>query len=212
MQRFLFSLVLLCCLNVNFLWAQPEREWPDDEQMDTTSVQEFSTDPIKDQKAPFTAENFFIGMTFSLFFGNEIYVEGSPYVGYLLGDYIGVGLGGTYIYNAVFNGTRYISDNVYGGRVFINLRPLPQVGTLRGAYLRVEGEYLNHSEFLGGRVIRRFVPAVNLGIGFNTSFDNGFGITTEFLVNALWFDQVANNQTPVYNSPWQYRLGIYYAF
>ena len=212
MQRFFFLLIFFCCLSQTPLWAQPEREVPDDERIDTTSVKAPTNEPLQRRNQPLKVENLFIGMNFSLFFGNVIFAEGSPYVGYLLGDHIGLGIGGTYIYTAVFNGTRYVSDNVYGGRVFVNLRPLPKVAALRGVYAHVEGEYLNHTEFTNGRFIRRFVPAINVGLGYNTSFDKGFGITTEILVNALWFQQVNAGQAPVYNSPWLYRIGLYYAF
>lgn len=210
MQRFYF--LLFCCLLSYSAWAQPERDFPDDEQIDTTNIERVDDPSQMRQRKPLKVDNLFIGMTFSLFFGNTIFVEGSPYVGYLLGDYIGLGVGGTYIYIARFNGTQYIGDNIYGGRVFANLRPLPQVPSLRSLYIRAEGEYLNRAEFRNGRTIRNFVPAVNLGLGYNTAFDNGFGFTMEFLVNALWFEQVNTGQQPVYDSPWQYRLGIYYAF
>lgn len=213
MQRFIFlTLVVLVCTTAP-VWAQPETDVPDDERIDTTIVNRQENE-MRERKNPLKVENLFIGMTASLLFGNVIFVEGSPYVGYLLGDHIGVGIGGTYIYTAFFNGTQYVGDNVYGGRLFVNLRPLPKVRALQGVYLHAEGEYLNHSEWDAalGRVVRRFVPAVNLGIGHNTSFDKGFGVTTELLINALWFEQINSNQRPVYTSPWQYRIGIYYAF
>lgn len=204
--------LLFCCLLSYSAWAQPGRDLLDDEQIDTTNIQQINDRSDIRKREPVEVENVFIGMTFSLLLGNTLYIEGSPYVGYLLGDYIGVGVGGTYIYTAVFNGTRYIGDNIYGGRIFINLRPLPKVPSLQGGYLHVEGEYLNHTKLRNGRAVRTFVPAVNLGFGYNTSFDNGFGITTEFLINALWFGQLNSGQQPVYNTPWQYRLGLYYAF
>lgn len=210
MQRFYF--LFFCCLFSYAAWAQPERDLPDDEQIDTTNVQIINNASEPRKRGPLKVENVFIGMTFSLFFGNTLFVEGSPYVGYLLGDYIGVGLGGTYIYTARLNGTQYVGDNIYGGRVFVNLRPLPKVPSLRGVYIHAEGEYLNRTELRGGRPTRSFVPAVNLGLGYNTAFDNGFGITTEFLINALWFEQINSGQQPVYLTPWQYRLGVYYAF
>lgn len=210
MQRLYF--LLFCCLFSYSTWAQPGRDLPDDEQIDTTNIQQINNRSDVRKQGPVKVENIFMGMNFSLLIGNTLFIEASPYVGYLLGDHIGVGIGGTYIYTAVFNRSKYIDDNIYGGRIFINLRPLPHIPNLRGLYLHGEGEYLNHSEVRNGQIVRTFVPAVNLGFGYNTAFDNGFGFTTEFLINALWFSQSKGGQQPVYNTPWQYRVGIYYAF
>ncbi len=122
---------------------------------------------------------------------------------------MGLGIGGTYIYMS--NGT--LSDNIYGGRIFANFRPFPEVKGVKGLYAHVEGEYLNHTEVSSNNtLIRKFVPAVNLGVGYNTAFDKGFAFTVELLVNPVWFEQRKQGIPTVYNTPWQYRVGIYYAF
>ncbi|MGH1336795.1 MAG: hypothetical protein ACRBFS_11770 [Aureispira sp.] len=184
----------------------------DDEMIDSTVIVNPRVPTAEAKKSILEVDNMFIGMTFSVLFGNFIFLDASPYVGYLLNRHVAVGIGATYIYTAYFNGGRYVGDNVYGGRLFVNLRPLPDVNTLQGLYIHAEGEYLNHTVSSLGRISREFVPAVNVGIGYNTSFEKGFSITTEFLVNALWFNQIANGPAPVYTSPWQYRIGLYYAF
>lgn len=213
MQRqFLFLLFILFSVQLSF--AQVTDTLPDDEVIDNTVItNDNRTDQkYKEPKSQFKVDNLFIGMTFSLSFGQYVFIDVSPYVGYLLGKYVGLGIGGTYIYSAYLNGAQYVGDNVYGGRVFANLRPFPEVRGIKGLYAHVEGEYLNHTQLNRRRLVRRFVPAVNLGLGYNTSFEKGFSFTAEFLVNALWFGQVKAGQATVYNSPWQYRLGLYYAF
>ncbi|WMX16153.1 MULTISPECIES: hypothetical protein [unclassified Aureispira] len=212
MQYKLFFLLIIL-LGAQISFAQVDT-LPDDEVIDNTVI---INDNVKDRKYKepknkFKVENLFIGMTFSLSFGQYVFVDVSPYAGYLLGKYVGLGIGGTYIYSAYFNGVQYIGDNVYGGRVFANIRPFPEVRGVKGLYAHVEGEYLNHTQYNGGRLIRAFVPAINVGLGYNTSFDKGFSFTAELLVNALWFGQRKALQPTVYNSPWQYRLGLYYAF
>lgn len=213
MQRqFLFLLFILFSAQLSF--AQVTDTLPDDEVIDNTVIRNDNRigKKSKEPKSKFKIDNLFVGMTFSLSFGQYVFVDVSPYAGYLLGKYVGLGIGGTYIYSAYFNGVQYVGDNVYGGRLFVNLRPFPEIRGLKGVYAHLEGEYLNHTQYNSGRLIRRFVPAVNVGLGYNTSFDKGFSFTAEFLINALWFGQTKNLQPTVYNSPWQYRLGLYYAF
>lgn len=213
MQRqLLFLLFMLFSAQIS--WAQIDDELPDDEVIDNTVIKNDLKKEKKERekKGDFKVDNLFIGMTFSLSFGNYVFIDVSPYAGYLFGKYVGLGIGGTYIYSAYFNGAQYVGDNVYGARVFANIRPFPDLRGINGLYAHIEGEYLNHTEYFQGKLIRRFVPAVNLGLGYNTSFDKGFSFTAEFLVNALWFGQQSAQQATVYNSPWQYRLGIYYAF
>ncbi len=207
MQRYFFLLTLFLTLST-FAQAQI-----DDEVMDKILIDSIEQPIMEARKGLIDVDNLFIGITFSALFGNFIFLDASPYVGYLLNRHVGVGIGATYIYTAYLSGNRYIGDNVFGGRVFVNLRPLPQVRGLQGFYFHVEGEYLNHTVALfRGRKQREFVPAVNLGLGFNASFEKGFSVTTEVLINALWFNQIANGPIPVYASPWQYRIGLYYAF
>lgn len=184
----------------------------DDEMIDSTSITNPQNTVTEARKSFLDVENAFIGITFSALFGNFIFLDASPYVGYLLNRHVGVGIGATYIYTAYLSGGKYIGDNVYGGRLFVNLRPLPDFNALQGLYIHAEGEYLNHSVSTRRGLARAFVPAVHLGLGYNTSFEKGFSVTTEVLVNALWFNQIANGPAPVYRSPWQYRIGLYYAF
>jgi len=210
-RKFLFLLFTLCIAQLSF--GQKTDTLPDDEVIDNTVIINNETDKkYKEPKNTFKVDNLFVGMTFSLSLGQYVFIDVSPYVGYLLNKYVGLGIGGTYIYTAYFNGRQYVGDNVYGGRLFTNLRPFPETNGLKGVYAHVEGEYLNHTEYNNGRLIRRFVPAVNVGLGYNTSFSKGFSFTTELLINALWFGQVNNFQATVYTSPWQYRVGLYYAF
>jgi hypothetical protein len=207
MQRYFFLFVLWLTASLS-IQAQI-----DDEIIDSTIIGNPNAPVVEERKGALDVENLFIGITFSALFGNFIFLDASPYVGYLLNRHVAVGIGGTYIYTAYLSNNRYVGDNVYGGRLFVNLRPLPSVRSLQGIYVHLEGEYLNHTVVgATGRLTREFVPAVNLGLGFNPSFENGFSVTTEVLVNALWFRQVANGPTPVYASPWQYRIGLYYAF
>ncbi|MFK7798922.1 MAG: hypothetical protein AB8E82_15830 [Aureispira sp.] len=207
MQRYFCLFVLLLTLSTA-VQAQI-----DDEMIDSVSIVNPRTPVAEGRKSILDVENLFVGMTFSVLFGNFIFLDASPYVGYLLNKHVGVGIGATYIYTAYWNGTQYVGDNVYGGRLFANLRPFAKVRSLQGLYAHVEGEYLNHTVISStGRLTRQFVPAVNLGIGYNTAFEKGFSITTELLVNALWFSQRVNGPPPVYTTFWQYRIGLYYAF
>lgn len=209
MRLYLFFFIVL------FTWSVNTQAQIDDEMIDSTTIVNPRVSVEEKRKSILDVENMFVGMTFSVLFGNFIFLDASPYVGYLLNKHMAVGIGATYIYTAYLSsGGRYIGDNVYGGRLFLNLRPLPNVRGLQGLYIHAEGEYLNHTvpSFRTGVPVREFVPAVNLGLGYNTAFEKGFSVTTEVLVNALWFNQITNGPAPVYTSPWQYRIGLYYAF
>lgn len=182
----------------------------DDEKIDDAVIDAKTKEKnqkIKEPKKSFKVDNIFVGTTFSLIFGNYLFIDISPYGGYLFGKYLGVGVGATYIYYGDIMTGRY--DHIYGARVFANLRPFPDMKGLNGLYAHLEGEYLDHTVGTGKR---EGVPALNLGFGYNTAFDKGFAFTAELFVNALWFGQVQQGILPVYNSPWQYRIGVYYAF
>lgn len=208
MQRYFFLFIVLLTMST-FSYAQI-----DDEMIDSTTIVNPKASSVEQPKELLGVENIFVGMTFSALFGNVIFLDASPYLGYLLNKHVAVGIGATYIYKAYFNGTKYVGDNVYGGRLFINFRPLINVDAyaLHGLYFHAEGEYLNHTVSSLRGTSRKFVPAVNLGFGYNTSFEKGFSLTTEVLMNVLWFGQRTNGPVPVNSSPWQYRIGVYYAF
>jgi len=215
-RQLLLILTLIFCTHLSFAQVE-DGEIIDDEAIDNTVIKndkrQTSKKPKKESK--FKVDNIFLGTTFSLFLGNPLYVDISPYGGYLIGKYLGVGIGATYIYSAYSPAPNVvINDHVYGGRLFANVRPFPEVGGLKGLYAHFEGEYLNHQDGFttGGNPVRKFVPAMHLGLGYNTAFDKGFAFTTEVLINPLWFSQVRQGIRPVYGTFWQYRLGLYYAF
>jgi hypothetical protein len=208
----ILALMLWLCLNSQ---AQIEDEVIEDEAIENNAVLKNNkkNNKKKGLNRLKAADNIFVGMNFSFSFSTLFFMDISPYGGYLFGKYVGVGLGGTYIYFANLNSPG-INDNIYGGRLFVNLRPFPDMKGLKGVYAHLEGEYLNHTyAFSGVNPLREFVPAVNVGLGFNTAFDKGFAFTTELLINALWFSRQNNpGLRNIYNIPWQYRIGIYYAF
>lgn len=205
MKKQLFFIFLFCFL------TQIADAQVDDEVIDHTIIQKSEEDKkIKEKNNFFKVDNIFVGTTFSFILGQYMFIDISPYAGYLFGKHFGVGIGGTYIYSAFFApGGTTATDNVYGGRLFVNIRPFDKIRGLSGLYAHVEGEFLNREV---SAFKRENIPAVNVGIGYNTAFDKGFAFTAELLVNALWFSQVNQGLFPVYNSPWQYRIGIYYAF
>ncbi|MCH2023994.1 MAG: hypothetical protein MK207_16080 [Saprospiraceae bacterium] len=208
----LFFLVVIV-LSTNMSFAQiNDDEIIEDEQIDNTVIKNNrKNNKIRQKKKVLKVDNIFIGTTFSFSISNSMYLDISPYGGYLFGKFLGVGIGGTYIYFAdlIINQ----SDNIYGGRLFVNLRPFSELRGLNGLYAHVEGEYLNRTyAYSGGKPLRKFVPAVNVGLGYNTAFDKGFAFTAELLLNTLWFSRRNQGLINVYNLPWQYRVGIYYAF
>ena len=217
MYRRLFFLWLFL-LAAQFSFAQiDDGEMIDDEVIDNTVIKNDKKDKkLKERKNFFKVDNIFIGTTFFFSFGpRSFYLDVSPYVGYLFGKYIGVGVGAAYVYRAVPISPNFVvSDHIYGGRLFANVRPFPDMRGLKGLYAHMEGEYLNHQVGIrsNGAPVRESVPAMNIGLGYNTSFSKGFAFTSEILINALWFSQVQQGILPVYNTFWQYRLGIYYAF
>jgi hypothetical protein len=210
MQRQLLFLILIL-MTANLSYAQIDDEVIDDETVVTNNK---NNEKLNNKKSKVKIDNLFLGTTFSFVFGQYLFVDFSPYVGYHIGKYAAAGIGATYIYSAFYPGAGIppITDHVYGGRIFVNLRPFPELRGLKGLYAHVEGEFLNHAEVNNRQIVRKVVPAVNVGIGYNTAFDKGFAFTAELLVNALWFGQYAQGTPTVYNSPWQYRIGVYYAF
>lgn len=219
MQLRLFVLLFIV-FSAQLSFGQVKDEIYDDETIDNTVIsndkKKNKKKDLKDRKgSKFKVDNVFVGTTFSLVFGNPLFVDVSPFGGYLFGKYFALGIGGTYIYSATYltNGAVY-DTHIYGARVFANVRPFPEIRGVKGLYLHVEGEYLNHEDgyTTGGVPIRKFVPAVNVGLGYNTAFDKGFAFMTEILINPLWFSQLQSGVRPVYGTPWNYRIGIYYAF
>ncbi len=212
----MFRLIVLCFLILGCATAQAQvdDEFFEDEKIENNTVVNNKQDKIKERK-PFKPDNIFVGTTFSAMFGTYMYFDVSPYGGYILGKVVGVGLGGTYIYSSIITtgGVRN-ETNIYGGRLFANLRPFHKIRGLKGLYAHVEGEYLNRASGViqSGRPLREWLPAVNVGLGYNTKFDKGFAFTAELLFNTLWIPQAKNGIQPVFTNPWQYRIGVYYAF
>jgi len=203
--------ILLLSLFTQMASAQISDEIITDESIDNTTVEKDKKE-IKEKK--FKPDNIFLGTTFYFMFGNAMYIDISPYGGYLLGDIVGLGVGGTYIYSALFTSAGMQSENnIFGLRAFANVRPFKKIRGLNGLYAHIEGEYLSRQAGVSrGKVVREWMPAVNVGLGYNSSFDKGFAFTAELLFNTLWISQVNQGAQPVFNSPWQYRLGLYYAF
>ena len=206
-----FSFIFLLIFSSQLSFAQIEDEVIEDETIDNTAIiNSKKNKKLKNKKSAAKIDNVFLGTTFSFSVSSQFFLDISPYGGYLIGKHVGVGLGVTYIYFAdLVNGN---SDHIYGGRLFVNLRPFSEIKGLKGVYAHIEGEYLNHPEYFNGALIRKFVPAVNVGIGYNTAFDKGFAFTAELLVNPLWFSRMNLGLSNVYLTPWQYRVGVYYAF
>lgn len=209
----LLTIVFLCLFFCSNLHAQE----PDDEGYDETTI---NPGEIKQPRKKINLDNIFIGSTFSLDVNSRFFlVDFSPFGGYHFTRNLGVGVGLSYIYQAPIQpNSGFDPSSIFGGRIFINWRPFPEspaVPTITGVYIHIEGEYLNRSfaPSVGGIAQREWVPAVNLGLGYNYNFDEGFSFIGEFLVNALWFSQTQNNTIkPIYRLPFTYRIGISYAF
>jgi hypothetical protein len=190
---------------------------PDDEGYDDTTI---SSNPQEEPQKKLNLENVFIGSTFSLDINSSfLFIDISPFGGYHLTPNLGVGAGFTYIYETPIQPNSGLTDNnIFGARLFINWRPFPEssvMPSITGVYVHLEGEYLNRSigPTIRGFSQREWVPAVNVGLGYNYNFNEGFSFIAEFLVNALWFHQTQNNTiTPVFRFPFQYRIGVSYAF
>lgn len=205
-------LILVLLLSTSLVSAQIyDDEIIEDEKVEVQQDKTNSKRPKNDRGlSPNKIENLFVGLNFSLGIGNTFYLDVSPYAGYKFGDMLGVGAGLTYIYFAdVINS---YDDNIYGGRLFVKFRPFKEQRFLNTFNLHAELEYLNHSEYVNGKLERVFVPAVNVGLGYNTNFSKGFAFSFDFLINVLWFQRLNQGLSNVYSIPWMYRTGIYYAF
>ena len=205
-------LILMLLFSTSQVFAQIyDDEIIEDEKVELKQNEKINRKPQKDRALSANKiENLFVGLNFSLGISNTFYLDVSPYAGYKFGDMLGVGAGLTYIYFAdIIN--RY-DDNIYGGRLFVKFRPFKEQRFLNTFNLHAELEYLNHSEYVNGQLERVFVPAVNVGLGYNTNFSKGFAFSFDFLINVLWFQRINQGLSNIYSIPWMYRTGIYYAF
>ncbi len=206
--RFLKIVLFLSVLNTSS-FAQI-----DDERVEVDTIEQISKLPKNTKMRPMNVENVFIGSYFSMYFTSYFFLDISPFAGYIIGDMFAVGVGGTYIYSALFTSSGLaLENNIFGGRIFANFRPFKEERFLRGIYAHVEGEYLNRKINPSSlQSDREWVPAVNAGIGYSTQFSQGFSFISEFLINILYFSQIPNGISPVYSTPWQYRIGVNYTF
>lgn len=122
-MRYRIILILMLFLGQQ-VYAQIEDEVIEDELIENNTVlkNDRQKNKIKNSKRPKAVDNIFMGMNFSFSFSTLFFMDISPYGGYLFGKYIGAGIGGTYIYFADLTRPG-VNDNIYGGRLFVNLRP-----------------------------------------------------------------------------------------
>lgn len=215
----ILTLFTFLLLGTQHSFAQVDDEIYDDEVIDEQKNEKKrpkKTAKLDENGKPESpVKNMFIGTDLGLFFGGRTFFVGlSPYIGYRLANVIALGVGGVYEY--AFDSYSKLSNNVFGGRVFARIRPFTNVRTLKSIYAHVEAEYAtsrivdNRNGANSGGVLQQIsAPALNVGLGYTTQFEKGFGFTTEILVNVLWFNP---NIPTLSNAPWEYRIGFYYGF
>jgi len=157
------------------------------------------------EKKELKLNNFFVGSGVSFqFWGNQIRFDVLPYFGYKICGFAApaVGLSYTYYYDAVTKS----SMNIYGPRAMLRLYPFYKFEPMAGLYLHGEYEHLFVDAKQGSSTLKTYQPRGNLGLGYNTCTDKGFGMTYELL-----FDLYGFKNGSIF-SPLIYRIGFYYQF
>jgi hypothetical protein len=158
MKKIILVLVLFACLLNGF-----SQNNSDDGQTRSERNAEFRERPFKERLA--------FGGEVSMFFGNVTYINISPFIGYRINPDITFGIGPTYQYISVRNGTGYNTyrDNIFGGRAFLR----HEFG--RMFFAHAEYEVLNfnfYSQIEGWG--RRNVDLASLGLGYKSSIGGEF--------------------------------------
>lgn len=157
------------------------------------------------EKKPLNLENFFIGSGVSLnFWGNQFRFDLLPYFGYRIGNHIAPAIGVDYTYYYEFS--TQSTMNIYGPKALLRIRPFSKVRSLNGLYLYGEYSYLVVDAQRGTSTLRTYQPRENVGMGWTTNFEKGFGMTYEVL-----FDLYYLRHGSIFH-PLTYRIGFYYGF
>ena len=209
----LFRLLLLTFI-ISFsgnLFSQYEDEVDDSKIIDKMTTKKGEPKPKKELKL----DNFFVGSGVSMqFWGNQFGMDLLPYFGYRIGNRIAPGVGMSYMYS--YNMISETSLHIYGPKVLLKVRPFKAARSLQGFYLYGEYEYLiieKENQFYNpnnpngaARFSRLEQPRANVGFGYTSNFEKGFGITYEFLYD------IRSINNPSIFFPISYRIGFYYGF
>lgn len=206
----LLLLTLFISLSGN-LFSQYEDEVDDSKIIDKLTNKQGSPKPKKE----FNLDNFFVGSGVSMqFWGNQFGMDLLPYFGYRIGNRIAPGVGMSYMYS--YNMITETSLHIYGPKVLLKVRPFRAARSLQGFYLYGEYEYLiieKENQFYNPnnpgstpRFTRLEQPRANVGFGYTSNFEKGFGVTYEFLYD------VRSINNPSIFFPISYRIGFYYGF
>lgn len=156
---------------------------------------EFRERPLKERLA--------FGGELSMFFGNYTYINISPFIGYRINPDITFGLGPTYQYVSVRNGTGYNTyrDNIFGGRAFLR-HELGRMFFAHAEYEILNFNFYSNVEGWG----RRNVELASLGLGYKSSMGGDF---TYYYVMVLYdFIQNVNVRNVYPTAPLIFKVGF----
>jgi hypothetical protein len=205
MKTFAINLVLCCLLSaIPFLgFSQYDDEIPDSGILNTDKK------PNRGMrvKKPLNLDNFFMGSGVSVsFWGNFFQFDVLPYFGYRIGDAIAPAIGFDYIYSLNYSQQNEIT--LFGPKVQLKLRPFKNTEQLRGLYVYGDFSNLTRKYKSASLNIVDKRQRANVGLGWTTNFEKGFGITTELLYDLFWLSPNGS----VLNVPITYQVGFYYGF
>jgi hypothetical protein len=210
MKRLTILLILLINFSALDIYAQVD-EVPD-QQIQNQSNQRLRNDPSLKEQKKLKLDNWFVGSGLSMqFWGNQFRFDLLPYFGYRIGNVLAPGIGFNYIFLSDFSNTNQNTNyHLYGPKIFLRLRPFVDLPVLSQIYIHGEYEYYTAEVYENNSRVFSLTgqQRINAGIGYTSNFDKGFGITTEFLFD---FYRLIGSSI-FYQSPFIYRLGIYYGF
>lgn len=196
--------ILILCLFLGLataLSAQYEDEVPDSTILSDSD----KSDGRMREKKKLKLDNFFVGSGVSFqFWGDQLRFDILPYFGYKIGGFAAPALGLSYTY--YYDSRNQSSMNIYGPRAMLRLYPFYKFAPMAGVYLHGEYEHLIVDIKQNNRSFRDYQPRGNLGLGYNSCTDKGFGMTYELL-----FDLYGYKNGSIF-SPLIYRIGFYYQF
>lgn len=213
--RTIYKLMLPACIVLGAATVA-QAQYVDDEQVDT--MQRQSNTAKQRPLTKFSPKNMIVGSHLTFGFYNGVSGSVAPYVGYRFFDLLAVGAGVSYAFSTTTYYNNVRTSSVFGASIFGRVRPMRE-GIFRSLYLHGELEAL-HAELANPsynpsvpssgipQTIARAESRANVGLGYATTFSDGWGFTVEYLYNVLHY----RNATPIYSTPFIYRIGVYYGF
>jgi hypothetical protein len=204
-MRTIIQSILCCCLFTG-LSFQGYSQYDDEIQDSVILENRNKPDRRMREIKPLKLDNFFVGSGISLnFWGQQFRFDLLPYFGYRIGNFFAPAVGMSYIYFNDF--PTQSSMNIYGPKVMARIRPFAKFLPLSGVYLHGEYEYLIVDAKQNNNNLRAYQPRENVGMGYTTNFEKGFGMTYEILFDLYWL-----RHGSIFYPPITYRIGFYYGF